>query len=104
MFLRVGEVGLGSAGGVNVPSKSVEYIEVNLLFPEALGNTLAEALCLSLMFLADFALSRASLRINSLSAAKSETSGDIFAFADFTLLSRVLGLFTGSAIAAMSRS
>ena len=99
MFLLVGEVGRGSAGGTKVPSKSVEYIVVNLPLPEAFGNILPEALCLFFMFMADFALSLASLMMYSLSAASKEESGVSLALAELTLLSRVLGRFAGSAIA-----
>ena len=71
----------------------------NLLFEEGPGNIFAEALCLSFMFFADLALSRASLATYSLSAAISPAgSGVSLALAEFTLLSRVLGRLTGSAM------
>ena len=75
MFLLVGEVGLISAGGTKVPSKSLLYMEVNLLKLEgadlegglmSLTNTPAEEVCLFLIALADLTLSFVSLAIFSL--------------------------------------
>ena len=91
-------MGLGSAGGTKVPSKSLEYMLVNLPLEEGPGNIFADALCLSLMFLADLALSLASLTVYCRSAAASPGSGVSLALAEPARLSRVLGRFTGSAM------
>ena len=77
----MGEVGLSSAAGAKVPSKSFEYIVENRSFARELGrgNTLPEALCLSLMALADAWASLAGLE------GASDFVGVSRAFADFTL-------------------
>ena len=84
LFLLVGEVGLMSAGGTKVPSKSVEYIVVNLaLFPLNLEggrtNKPVEEVCLLLIALADLALSFACFMISS---SKLGSGGVSLAFAE----------------------
>lgn len=105
-------MGLISAGGTKEPSKSCEYMLLNLPLPLVpLGadleggrgtNMPEEEVCLLLMALADLALSWASLKIVSpLIVSVGPEGGVSLAFADLDLgllLSRVLGLFAGSAI------
>ncbi len=111
-------MGLISAGGTKEPSKSLEYMVVNLalapgpLAPEDLEggfgtNIPAEDICLFLMALADLDLSLASLVISNF-MLMGGSGGVSLAFAEcdlglpsrvLGLPSRVLGLLRGSAIA-----
>ena len=62
LFLRVGDVGLPSVGGMYVPSKSFVYTVLNLSLGSAmrLGNTLLEDSCFSLFCRAELTLLRRS--------------------------------------------
>ena len=109
-----------SAGGTKLPSKSLEYMVVNLalppgpLAPEPLEGGLGrnipeEETCLLLIALADLALSFASLAASSSFMLIGGSGGVSLAFAErdlglpsrvLGLPSRVLGLLMGSAISA----
>lgn len=106
LFLLVGDVGLGSGGAAKEPSKSVEYMDVNLsLLAFELGragNTFEDAVCFPRMTFADLALSRASFTSASLSASIAIVSGPggiSLALAERDRgLSRVLGRRVNSAM------
>ncbi len=83
----MGEVGLISAGGTKVPSKSLEYMLVNLLEgagadrEAGLASTWAVEVCLFFIALADLTLS-VSLAMSPIWATSGGTGGTRRALAD----------------------
>lgn len=101
LFLLVGEVGLISAGGTKVPSKSLEYMLLNRAFPWCFAadggctNIPEDEMCLLFIALADFTL---SFVISWTSTSGPGGVSLAFAECDLGLLSRVLGLLLNSDI------